>query len=259
METPCFWYVFSGSKLLLRHRDGCYALPQDGQCPVGSDAPSFPLAPLEGVSGRVVPLSEQLPPAPEGYEWVELRASYHLLPPAHYRHAGKAHELADWDLSTRYCGYCGHLMEFHTSISKVCTHCHREVWPKLSPAVIVLIRRGEEALLVQSLTFKADYYGLVAGFVETGESLEEALIREVHEEVGLELKNLRYFGSQAWPYPRGLMVGFFADYAAGEIHLQQSELRKGGWFRRDNLPAIPEKLSIARRLIDAWVEHRDMD
>ena len=109
-------------------------------------------------------------------------------------------------------------------------------------------------LLVQSKSFKSDYYGLVAGFVETGESLEEAVYREVREETGLEIRNLRYFGSQPWPYPRGLMVGFTADYLSGELHLQSTELNKGGWFNRQSLPAIPEKLSMARMLIDDWLE-----
>ena len=109
-------------------------------------------------------------------------------------------------------------------------------------------------LLVQSNTFKRDYYGLVAGFVELGESLEECVCREVKEETQLEIKNLRYFSSQTWPYPRNIMAGFFAEYAGGELCLQREELNKGGWFHRDNMPPIPEKLSIARKLIDAWLE-----
>ena len=103
-------------------------------------------------------------------------------------------------------------------------------------------------------TMKLHFYGVVAGFVETGETLEEAVHREVMEETGITITNLRYFGSQPWPYPCGLMVGFNADYVEGEIHLQRSELSKGAWFNKENLPTIPEKLSIARKLIDAWIE-----
>lgn len=150
-------------------------------------------------------------------------------------------------------------MRFDTAISKKCEHCGKEIWPQLATAVIVLIRRRspegkDEVLLVHANNFRGDHYGLVAGFVETGETLEEAVYREVEEEVGLHITNLRYFGSQPWPYPCGLMVGFTADYDYGKIHLQRSELSKGAWFDRDHLPRIPEKMSIARRLIDAWLE-----
>ena len=110
-----------------------------------------------------------------------------------------------------------------------------------------------EVLLVRSRNFRGNKHGLVAGFLETGESLEECVEREVREETGIKIKNLRYFGSQPWPYPFGLMVGFTADYESGELHLQKSELCEGGWFTRDNLPEIPDKASIARRLIDDWL------
>ena len=104
--------------------------------------------------------------------------------------------------------------------------------------------------------FKGNFDSLVAGFVETGESLEEAVRREVMEETGLTITNIKYFGSQPWPYPSGLMIGFTADYVDGEIHLQKEELSRGRWFRKDNLPILPEKLSIARKLIDAWLEEK---
>lgn len=124
----------------------------------------------------------------------------------------------------------------------------------LATAVIVLVHRGEEVLLVHAKNFVNNrIYGLVAGFVETGETLEEAVRREVMEETQLDITNLRYFGSQPWPFPCGLMVGFHADYAGGEIHLQRSELERGSWFGRDNLPPLPEKLSIARKLVDDWL------
>ena len=148
-------------------------------------------------------------------------------------------------------------MKMHTDISKRCTCCGKEVWPQLATAIIVLVHRvnegREEVLLVHARNFRSDFYGLVAGFVETGETLEEAVHREVKEETGLSITNLRYFGSQPWPYPCGLMVGFHADYLSGEVHLQKEELSKGDWFDKNHLPQIPEKLSIARKLIDEWL------
>ena len=145
-------------------------------------------------------------------------------------------------------------MEWASAISKRCTQCGNELWPKLSTAIIVLVRRGDEALLVKAKNFRRDYYGLVAGFVETGETLEECVAREVMEETGLCIENIRYFGSQPWPYPMGLMIGFNADYAGGEIALHDGELRDAAFFTRDNLPAIPGKMSMARMLIDDWLE-----
>lgn len=144
-------------------------------------------------------------------------------------------------------------MKMHTPISKVCTQCGREIWPLLSTAIIVLIHRGDEVLLVHARNFRSDFYGLVAGFVETGETLEEAVHREVREETGMEITNLRYFGSQPWPYPCGLMVGYNADYVSGDLHLQRDELSRGAWFTKSNLPTIPEKLSIARMILDDWI------
>jgi NAD+ diphosphatase len=189
----------------------------------------------------------------EGLEMMNLRASFDVLSEEEYNLAGKAAELVYWDSNTKYCGCCGAPMKFHTEISKRCTNCGKEVWPQLAIAIIVRITRGDEVLLVHANNFRRPYYGLVAGFVETGETLEEAVRREALEETGIEVGNIRYFGSQPWPYPCGLMVGFTADYVAGDICLQRSELSSGGWFRRDHLPAIPGKSSIARRLIDDWV------
>ena len=126
----------------------------------------------------------------------------------------------------------------------------------LATAIIVLIHKGDEVLLVHARNFKGNFDSLVAGFVETGESLEEAVHREVMEETGLTITNIKYFGSQPWPYPSGPMIGFTADYVDGEIHLQKEELSRGRWFRKDNLPILPEKLSIARKLIDAWLEEK---
>lgn len=189
------------------------------------------------------------------YEMCGLRKSYYRLSKDSYKKAGKCYELLYWDYNTRFCGICGGQMMMNTDISKRCPECGKEVWPQLATAIIVLIHKNNEVLLVQARNFRTNFYGLVAGFVETGETLEEAVIREVKEETHLEIGNIRYFGSQPWPYPCGLMVGFNADYVSGEIQLQKEELVAGAWFRRDNLPQIPEKLSIARKLIDAWLDN----
>ena len=189
------------------------------------------------------------------FKAIDLRASFDILPHHHYNMAGKAAELLYWDDNTHFCGRCGTALEPHTDISKRCPQCGKIVWPLLATAIIVAVTRGdndEEILLVQSKNFRGDYLGLVAGFVETGETLEECVKREVKEETGLDICDLRYFASQPWPYPCGLMVGFKAHYAGGTITLQRSELNKGGWYRRDNLPAIPGPVSLARRRIDDW-------
>lgn len=184
---------------------------------------------------------------------VGLRESASLLPAAQYAACAKAAELLHWDATTRYCSCCGSPMRRHTPISKLCSGCAREIWPSPAPCAIVLIRRGDEALLVHARTFARPFYGLVAGFVETGESLEQAVVREVREETNLEITNLRYFGSQAWPFPLQLMIGFTADYAGGELRFADGELSAGGFFTRANHPDIPSPPSIARRLIDAWL------
>lgn len=191
----------------------------------------------------------------KGLETVGLRESWNVLPPAFYHLAGKASELLYWDSNTRYCGVCGGSMKRTTTISKQCTHCGKEVWPQVSPAIIVRIRRDDKILLVHAKNFRRkEMFGLVAGFVETGETLEDCVKREVKEEVGLTITNIQYFGSQAWPYPCGIMIGFTADYVSGELHLQEEELSQAGWFDREHMPQIPDKMSIARKLIDNYIK-----
>lgn len=251
-----YWFVFQGSDLMLeRTADGCYTIPFNELPPteVANDTCIHNITPLgeaEVKTYRIAPDTK----ISDKYELCGLRASFHKLPNELYLKAGKCEEILYWDKNTQYCGVCGGRMHLHTDISKKCEKCGKEVWPQLATAIIVLIHRGDDVLLVHANNFRGDYYGLVAGFVETGETLEQAVQREVKEETGLTIKNLRYFGSQPWPYPCGLMVGFNAEYESGEITLQRSELGAGGWFNRSNMPAIPDKLSIARRLIDNWLD-----
>lgn len=183
-----------------------------------------------------------------------LRASYDELPFEEYYKAGKAFEILNWDKNTRYCPSCGVPTHQISDIGKKCPECRQEFYPHISPAIIVRITKGDSILLVHARNFRGTFYGLVAGFLEAGETLEECVHREVMEEVGLRIKNLKYFGSQPWPYPSGVMIGFTAEYESGNIKLQDEELNAGAFYTKDNLPEIPRKLSLARKLIDDWLE-----
>ena len=255
-----YWFVFCKTDVMLeKNGDGTYTIPLSEECPITLKEWQTPhrITPMDdGTEVRTVsidaPITNQ-----ERYEMCGLRPSFYKLSKELYLKAGKCQEILYWDKNTQFCGVCGAPMKLHTDISKRCTNCGKEVWPQLATAIIVLSHRGDDVLLVHARNFKGDFYGLVAGFVETGETLEEAVRREVMEETGLTITNLRYFGSQPWPYPCGLMVGFNADYVSGEVHLQRSELSKGAWFNKNNLPTIPEKLSIARKLLDNWLNEGD--
>ncbi len=192
------------------------------------------------------------PVCPPGLRMVPLRQSYALLTSDDYQLAGKGAELIYFDRNSRFCGVCGAPMKWKTDISKQCTGCRKELWPSLATAIIVRIERDDRILMVHARNFRDRHYGLVAGFVETGETLEQCVQREVMEETGLTISHIRYFGSQPWPYPSGLMVAFTARYEHGEVHLQNEELSSGGWFTRDDLPILPDECSIARMLIDDW-------
>lgn len=251
-----YWFVFCKTDVMLEKVGDNYTIPLSDEAPI----PLHPwthvlnVTPMEnGIEVRAFMVEQPVTGNPQ-YEMCGLRPSFYLLSTEFYLKAGKCHELLYWDGNTKFCGVCGAPMKMHTDISKRCTNCGKEVWPQLATAIIVLVHRGDEVLLVHARNFKSDFYGLVAGFVETGETLEEAVHREVAEETGIQIGNLCYFGSQPWPYPCGLMVGFNADYDGGDLHLQQSELSKGAWFTKDNLPNIPERLSIARMILDAWIK-----
>lgn len=258
------WFVFRGDDLLLRKVDEGYDVPF-------SENPPCSLLPLDDVHTihavgksecKVFSVSSDYVPDEE-MKFVSLRESYHYLPEEHYRAAGAAFQLLYWESTSRYCSACGALMERLPANGKCCPKCKREFWPRISPAIIVLVKRkepneSEKILLVRAHNFRGDFHGLVAGFLEMGESLEECVIREVYEETSLKIKNLKYFGSQSWPYPSNIMIGFVADYDGGEIVVQESELKSASWYTIDNLPRIPEKLSIARKLIDYWIDSLDV-
>lgn len=159
-----------------------------------------------------------------------------------------------WHEKHQRCGACGDILkdDAHKD-EKVCISCAARYYPTVSPAIIVLIRKGDEMLLSRSPHFPPGMYGLIAGYVEPGESAEGCIHREVLEEVGIEVNNIRYFGSQPWPTPSSLMLGFTADYVSGEITLQDDELEDAAWFSKDNLPRLPIKASIAAQMIESFL------
>lgn len=248
------WFIFCGGKLLLKKGEGDddFEVPVSDVPPISTEVSTHVHSfEMENGLAKSFVINDEVS-LPKGMEFVPLRRSFFLLPSEIYRMAGKMEELIYWDKETQYCGRCGGKLEYSSPISKKCKSCGHTVWPGLQIAIIVLVKRGNEVLLVQSKGFKGDYMGLIAGFVETGETLEQAVRREVMEETQVELKSVRYVKSQAWPYPCNLMAGFVAEYESGEVAIQESELRKGGWFTRENLPALPDEASIARQLIEAW-------
>ena len=194
----------------------------------------------------------------EGAEWVELRAAWERIGDEKWKEAAKAQELDNFKRVNRYCSVCGSEMAPASDISMKCTSCGREIWPALSPAMVVLITRndGDEALLVHAANFRhPGVHALVAGFVETGETLEECVAREIKEETSLEVTDIRYIGSQSWPFPGQMMVGFTARYAGGELRLADGELTSAGWYTRDSHPELPSPPSLSRRIIDLWLRH----
>lgn len=244
------WYLFYRDQLLLQERPEGLAIPAGAEPPVAVDR-TFTVDYQGAGTAQAAHLAA--PVELSGYRMMGLRASWDLLPQAAYDEAGKAFQLLYWDTHSRYCPVCGTPTEQTTPICKRCPRCGHELYPPIAPAIIVLIRKGEEILLVHARNFRGNFHGLVAGFIEVGETLEECVRREVREETGLEIKELRYFASQPWPYPSGLMIGFTATYAGGSLKLQAEELSTGAFFSKDNLPEIPRKLSLARKLIDAWL------
>jgi NAD+ diphosphatase len=180
-----------------------------------------------------------------------LRGLFGSLDEDLFRMASLALQVSNWDRVSGYCGNCGDkLFLAETERAKECRACGRVVYPRISPAVIMSVVRDGEILLARSTRFKKSFYSVLAGYVEVGENLEECVRREVYEEVGLRVKNIRYFGSQSWPFSNSLMIAFTCEYESGTIRIDQDEICEAGWFAPDGLPDLPGRGSISRQLVD---------
>ncbi len=191
-----------------------------------------------------------------GFATCSLRALLGQVEQQVFYLAGRAFQLIEWARNHRFCGACGTETHQHEDDrARVCPNCGHIAYPRLSPSMIVLVWRGDEILLARNAAWPSGFFSTLAGFVEPGESLEQTVHREVKEEVGLKVTNLEYKGSQSWPFPNALMLGFHAEYESGEIVCQDEEIAEAHWYKWDSLPSIPPGWAISRWLIDEFV-HR---
>lgn len=198
---------------------------------------------------------------PETAQWLHLRQLYGSIPEQDWALAGRAAQIISWDRDHRFCGRCGNATDtHHRDRARVCQGCGLMSYPRLTPAIIVLIERDDgRALLAWGRQFPGRFYSALAGFVEPGESLEECVVREVQEEVGIEIDNISYFGSQPWPFPHSLMIGFQARYVAGEVTPQETEIVEADWYHHEALPPAPlGGMSIAGWLIEDWINRQNL-
>ncbi|HUL38243.1 MAG TPA: NAD(+) diphosphatase [Thermodesulfobacteriota bacterium] len=259
LTGPVWWFAFQENKLLI------YEEPSGVNLPLLVDFSELGLTLLSKhylgsmddrhCYGVEVP-EGTIPPA--GMTFEGLRQLYGRLDEDLFWIAGRAVQIIDWDRTHHFCGRCGSAVRTKsTERAKECPQCGLLHFPRLAPAIIVLVERGGKLLLARSRHFMPGMFSVLAGFVEPGESLEEAVVREVREEVGIDIKDIKYFGSQPWPFPHSLMIGFTATYAGGEIIIDDTEIEEAGWFTTDSLPRIPGKISIARKLIEWFLARQE--
>lgn len=252
------WFVFRSSELLVREEGSGARVPDGGEWAELGLAAGEPHAVgfLDGATCYAAGLAAAAEP-PEGMAFEGLRRLWGRLDEEAWKLAGRAVQIVEWDRNHRFCGRCGARTERQPpELSRTCPDCGLQQFPRIAPAVIVRVERGDQVLLARSPHFAPGVYSTLAGFVEPGESLEETVVREVKEEVGVDVTNLRYFGSQPWPFPHSLMIGFVVEYESGEITPQEGEIEDARWFTVDDLPGLPSRFSIARALIEEFIEKR---
>ncbi len=256
-----WWFVYSGYRLLVKVSGDTASIPVTDEIEalgVSIERRLF----LGSYRGRPCFAAEGTFPGESSADatFQELRSLFDLLETGIYEIALLGSHLVKWDKSCQFCSTCRGLLKQRNDMrAKECEACGRFEFPRISPAIIVLIEKGDALLLARSSRFPGSFFSVLAGFVEPGESLEEAVHREVKEETGILVKDIAYFGSQPWPFPDSLMIGFTAQYASGEIRIDGEEIVEAGWYKSHSLPQIPGKLSIARQLIDWFVARHSQD
>ena len=250
------WFGCRGNRILVRSNGERPGIPEAHEISDLGLAPDWEhyFGRWDGKGCYALWLGEETE-APPGFEWVGLRELFGRLEDDLVWAGGRASQLVHWHANHRFCGRCAAPTGDHpTERAKLCPRCGLINHPRVTPAIIVAVVREGLLLLAHSQRFTARFFSVLAGFVEPGETLEECVQREVLEEVGIRVQNIRYFGSQPWPFPDSLMVAFTADYAGGEIRVDPEEISEAGWYAADRLPPVPPRISVARRLIDWFVQ-----
>jgi NAD+ diphosphatase len=255
IDDAGYWFAFCQNRLLIS--------PEGLHIPLLKNLEEIGLSPVRkqylGVLDGKHCFSTELPPdvkVPEGMNFMDLRSAYSIMDEDLYLIAGRAIQIVSWDQTHQYCGRCGRKTEYvQGERAKKCPACGFMSFPRLSPATITAVIKGKQILLTQYAAFRGNMHTIVAGFVEPGETLEECVKREVLEETGVNVKNIRYLGSQPWPFPNSLMIGFLADYESGEIKADGKEIARADWHDLNNLPELPPGMSIARRIVEWVVEN----
>ena len=256
-DSTSHLYLFKGAEILL-HKDTSYRIPQLPEINLFKNAMI-----REQLLDETTPQGDRWGEldasftAPDGYEWAGLRAVSQQFEYETFVRAGLAFQWMDFYRTNQFCGRCGTPMQSHVQDrAQECPKCGYLIYPILAPAVIVAVEKGDSLLLARSPHFQPNMMSVVAGFVEPGETLEQTVAREVLEETGIRVKNIRYFGSQPWPFPHSLMLGFTAEWESGEIEIDGIEIEAAGWYTAEMIPPRPSSVSISRMLIDDWIERQ---
>lgn len=254
LPTGALAFAFRDAKLLVGGGDDAPVIPESSALDEwGIGTSRHYLGELNGTACLAVLLADDTP-EPDGWRYAGLRSLFFRLPDALLAIAARAFQVVEWDRTHRYCGRCGTPTRDKTGErAKECPACGYVAYPRVTPAMMVLVTRGSELLLARSPRFPPGTYSALAGFVEPGETIEDCVRREVREEVGIEISDIRYFASQSWAFPHSLMIAYNAEYAGGELNPDETEIAEARWFAWDEVPNLPPSISISRRLIDATV------
>lgn len=255
LEGETCWVLFHQDRLLLKRGDLEQGFPTENVHRWLSDEPlrEHYLGRLGGAHCVAVALPNECE-IPEGYEALGLRQLVGVFDEHRFSVVSRAKQLLTWYSNHQFCSRCGNATRLHQrDAAMICSVCEYTQYPRITPCVIMLVRREQRVLLAHSARFTTPMFSCLAGFMEAGETAEDAVRREVYEETGIRVTDLRYHASQSWPFPHALMLAFSAEYESGEIRLDDEEITEADWFAPDELPLIPPQGSIARTLIDDWL------
>lgn len=257
-QQDALWLLFFDNQLLVKIIENNVTIPSASDLKALAMQLNNTLA--VGNLEQVACYAAEIKTAPELPDNFSFQGLWQLLPQldeAIFALAGRAYSLVHWVRTTKFCGQCGTANQNKLDeLARKCPNCGLISYPRISPAVIVAIIKDNQILLARNKNFRTNHYSVISGFVEPGETLEACVKREIKEEVGIEVKNIRYFASQPWSFPDSLMVGFVAAYKSGEIKVDNEEIMEAGWFTPDNLPNLAAKSTIARSLIDWFANEK---